>query len=435
MKSHYNHIIIGAGLSGLSAGYFLQASGQKDFVVIEKELRPGGLCRTERKGGFLFDRCGHLLHFDSDKMKRLVKNLLGGNLCTHTRNSKIYSFGRLTGYPFQCNLYGLPASVVVECIEGFVRARFEKPLHTDDTSFASWVVNHFGEGIARHFMLPYNEKLWVIDPYKLTTEWMGHYVPSTDLHCLLSGALQPMASESGYNARFQYPKTGGIESLIRALADKVGDSIVPRKDVAAVNPKLRTVTTADGMELTYDTLITTMPLKLLISRMQEVPTEIRKLNSTLKCSGVYNINLAVKGASPDGISWIYYPEKEYPFYRIGFYSSFAPENCLEGTTSLYAEIAYRYHTPDRQALLDKSVRRLGKLGIIKSPDDIIERCLLDLPFAYVTYDKHWKHARRSIIAWLKAQGIYSIGRYGAWEYSDMETSMLQACSTVETICR
>ncbi len=433
MDTKYDIVIIGAGLTGLSTGYFLKRFSFNDFIVLEKEEKPGGLCRTEQQGNFLFDYCGHLLHFDSPDMKELAGELLKGNFATHTRKSKIYSCDVFTNYPFQCNLFGLPHNVIIECIESFVYAHYVKKSGKNDSSFGAWVTSTLGKGIAEHFMLPYNEKLWACDPYQLTTEWMKEYVPLTDLRQLLTGAFSPSTETSGYNAHFNYPAAGGIEELIKTLAITIQDNISLSNEIVQIDPGSKSITLRNGDRINYKKLISTMPLKELIQKSRGVPQEISTKNDFLQCSGVLNINLAIRGMQLPNISWVYFPEKKYVFYRIGFYSSFAPENCLPGTTSLYVEIAYRDSMPDKQALYNKTIKQLLEIGILSSPDEILERCILDIPYAYVTYDNNWKHSRYSVHEWLNENEIFSIGRYGSWEYSDMEASMLQAQQTVKEI--
>src|SRR3989338_6390622 len=113
-------IILGAGLAGLSAAYHLKSG----YVLFEKENEIGGMARSINKDGYTFDYDGHLLHFRNEYAFNLVSELLNGNMAPHKRNSWIYSKGAFTRYPFQANFYGLPNSVVKDCLMGIIRARF-----------------------------------------------------------------------------------------------------------------------------------------------------------------------------------------------------------------------------------------------------------------------------------------------------------------------
>src|SRR5262245_24479466 len=117
-------VIIGAGLAGLSAAYHAERNGL-DYALYEAGDVVGGCCRTVEREGFLFDYSGHLLHLKDPYFQELIRELLVDNLNIISRNAVIYSHGVFTRYPFQANLFGLPAAVVKECLQEFVKAYFE----------------------------------------------------------------------------------------------------------------------------------------------------------------------------------------------------------------------------------------------------------------------------------------------------------------------
>ncbi|MGE4168855.1 MAG: NAD(P)/FAD-dependent oxidoreductase, partial [Candidatus Babeliales bacterium] len=145
-------VIIGAGLTGLSAAYHLEKRGYTDYTLFEREETIGGLCRSVVQDGFTFDYTGHLLHINDSYFRSLINNLVGlDQFNTINRKSFIYSHERYTRYPYQVNLFGLPKDVIAECIEGFVaRSTSLKKTRT----YPEWVDKNFGTGFARHFFLP-----------------------------------------------------------------------------------------------------------------------------------------------------------------------------------------------------------------------------------------------------------------------------------------
>ena len=143
-------IILGAGLTGLSAAYHLRRGGCRDWALYEREDRPGGLCRSESLGGFTFDYTGHFLHLRTPEMKRLAGRLLGHGLDRVTRSSWIWSQGVFTRYPFQTNTYGLPVETVKEILLGYIQARCRKPaecgLRIADCGLESEIRNPHSDG-------------------------------------------------------------------------------------------------------------------------------------------------------------------------------------------------------------------------------------------------------------------------------------------------
>ena len=154
------NLILGAGLAGLSAAFHLRPG---ETLVVEREREPGGLCRTRRVEGFFFDCTGHLLHLGKGPVREMVLGLLPRVFRSVERRACVFSKGVFTGYPFQANTHGLPPEVVRECVVGFVESLMRKGREEEPDNFRDWVLATFGEGFARHFMFPYNEKLYRVD--------------------------------------------------------------------------------------------------------------------------------------------------------------------------------------------------------------------------------------------------------------------------------
>ena len=429
-------VILGAGLAGLAAARQLRLS-RRPYFLFERESRVGGLCRSEKVAGFTFDYTGHLLHLARPESRALILGELklknAFNLIQ--RRSFIHSHGVYTRYPFQANTYGLPSEVVLECLEGFVNARLEeakkKPAsakasagRTIQPSFEDWIVRTFGLGIAKHFMRPYNTKLWGVPPSQMTTDWMGRFIPTPGLRDVLLGALKDRGEAVGYNAQFLYPKQGGIETLVKALA-KGADA---RCGLAATSVDLKRceVGLSNGQRVRASRIISTLPLPRLLSLCASLPPAVARAKRRLRASSVFNVNFGLKGRNVSDKHWVYVPEERFPFYRVGFCHNFAPANAPKGGSSLYAEISYSRERPLDKAKAPEAVwRGLMDMGILKATDKISARFIADIPDAYVVYDSHRSQALNTIHGFLNENQVISTGRWGAWEYGSMEDAIWQ----------
>src|ERR1700722_12940766 len=97
-------VILGAGLTGLSAAYHLERQGFYNYKIFEKESTVGGLCRSVQQDGFTFDYTGHLLHISDPYFKHLIQTI--ANLETFNvihRRSFVYSQQTYPPYPYQVN--------------------------------------------------------------------------------------------------------------------------------------------------------------------------------------------------------------------------------------------------------------------------------------------------------------------------------------------
>ncbi len=436
-------LIVGAGLAGLSTAYHLDGV---PYRIFEKEGEAGGLCRSYQHNGFTFDMTGHLLHFRQPAIKALVESLLAGRLRQHTRRSFIYSHQTYTEYPFQVNTHGLPAEVVRECLLGFIATlipstafpRKPEERRVGERSFKDWIVENLGEGMAKHFMVPFNEKLWQVPLEELTSDWVSWLVPKPDLRDVINGALGIKDKEFGYNPSFLYPAKDGIKVLPEAFVPAVGEIAYGSELVELDTKRRRAVFTggpAGTHEERYDLLVSTIPIPELVRRCTDFPAALREAAAGLRWVSVYSVNLGVARESVSDKHWIYFPEPDYPFYRAGFPMNFSPQLGRPGCSSLYVEVSHRPTnvTPPEQ-LLGAVRQGLERAGILRHDDETLVADVKDINYAYVLFDTHRARALPAIFAELERRGIHSIGRYGRWEHSSMEDAIGQGKQLAERLC-
>jgi protoporphyrinogen oxidase len=415
-------VILGGGLTGISTAVHLRAP----WILFEKEPRLGGHARTDERDGYKFDRTGHWLHLRDPAVKQMVEEILPGEMVPIARRARIFSHGALTRYPFQANLHGLPPEVVKECLLGVIEAKMKAQLQAatdgEPANFEDYCLRHFGAGISKHFMIPYNEKLWGVPPREITASWCSRFVPLPNLEQVVAGAVGGGPPEMGYNISFLYPKSGGIETFTRALCTRMsGGEVHTGASLEAVDWERREVVMG-GERIPYRALVASIPLPELLRRMSGLPPEIEAHAARLRCTTLRYLNIGARGQPPADWHWIYVPERKYPFYRVNVFSTAMPTMAPPGCSSICVEMS------DRAPVSDGAVRdvaaALTAAGAVASPDDIafVER--KEIQYAYVVFDDHYYPATRAIFAFLEARGIYPRGRYGAWTYNAMEDCVL-----------
>ena len=160
---------------------------------------------------------------------------------------------------------------------------------------------------------------------------------------------------------------------------------------------------------------------------------MREAAQRLRFTSVCNVNLGVDRDISDK-HWIYFPEPEYCFYRIGFSHNFSPNQAPAGCSAIYAEVGYSAWKPlNRSGLVERIKADLVKAGILKPSDRVLAELCLDIPCAYVIYDRHHRQCSDLVRTFLRENGIFTIGRYGAWEYSGMEDAIWQGRQAAEEI--
>jgi len=422
-------VIIGAGLTGLSTAYYL--GKDLSYQIYEQNSRVGGLCRSEKEGKFTFDYAGHLLHFSRSAVKQLVSQLLKGNIVWHQRRAGVYSHQRYLPYPFQANIYALPSEVIQDCLVGWVKAYSQRNNSAPPYDLEGWLKYQFGEGFCRHFFLPYNRKLYQTSLSQLTREWAEKFIPCPTVEEVVAGAISPSRQSFGYHKEFAYPQKGGIEALARAFQSHIRQ-VNLNWQLTRVNFSRKQLYFQNGEIINYRILISTIPLPDFIRRIEDAPRGIKGKAAKLKSVTVYNFNFGYQGEAKNNYHWIYFPEEEISFYRVGFPHYLSSWLVPPGTSLISVEITVSGEV-DKELLQRKVRKDLQKTGILPDEREIImQKCLVLSP-AYVLYDRNRQENLDGIHDFLRKNGIYSIGRYGRWEYSSMEDAIYQGKETAEEI--
>jgi UDP-galactopyranose mutase len=487
-------VIIGAGPTGLSAAYHL---GERS-LLIEQNRTVGGWCRSIEEGGFTFDYAGHIMFSKDEYVLDLYKLLLGDNVHWQDREAWIYSKGVYTRYPFQGALYGLPPEVIKECIVGAIEARFGsldapekkarvpatppgtnglkvaapvrggsggngKPdeltdccadgsvegglalcdmpdysleYHGEPRNFEEFIYRVWGKGIAKHFAVPYNQKLWAVPLNEMETSWLGGRVPLPDLEEVIDGALTPAPKPMGPNARFGYPLRGGFQALMNGFLPHLRGELRLGTRVRSVSPLRHELTLDDGSTVPYDYLVSTMPLPKLVATLRgEAPRRVLEAARGLRHVSVRCVNLGIGRENLTDKHWIYYPEDTI-FHRIFVQGNASPECNPPGGFGLTCEITYSPHKPlpvDGEALIERCIADCRRVGIIGPDDPVLVANQVDMPYAYVVYDHARKRNVDTIREWLLEHDIILAGRYSEWEYYNSDHAFLAGKRAAETV--
>ncbi len=430
-------VIIGAGLSGLSTAHYLN----RECVVLERGTRAGGLATTNREGDYYFDITGHWMHMRDPEVRGRFSPLL--EMPEVVRRSSIFTRGRMVAYPFQSNLKDLPDGPKLDCLHGAMEAHIRRERQQTNSqlsvsnsqlpaaSFEDFVLHHFGEGIAREFMFPYNRKLWGVDPSEISHAWCQRFVPVPDLKQILAGALTDENARAGYNAAFSYPEAGGIEAFAAAVAGQV-PGIAYDKQVVAVHAGEKWVETADGERLGFGHLVSTMPLKELARCWVDKPEGVADAAEKLRCTSLTYYDLGLDREVLDGLHWVYVPDPERPFYRLGCYSNARASMAPPGCSSVYVELSAGQEV-DHESALDEALEVISQMGTTVGRENVAVWKVRNIDYAYVVYDMAYVAARTAVAESLEQAGIHSIGRYGKWVYASMEDAFIDGRNTAGKI--
>ena len=410
---HVKVLIIGAGVSGLSAARVFGS----DALVLEKEAEPGGYCRSIRRNGFVWDWAGHFFHFlDPHQKQSFMDRFAPGELISCEKQSRVLYKGALVHAPFQDYLHELPREDMLDCLADLLCCN---AVRAPDKSFLGMLYARYGSATTERFLRPYNEKLYACPLNTLDAGAMGRFFPGADRRQLAAN-MRGAHSES-YNSRFYYPRRGAaafVESLCRELPD---GTLRLSHSLCALDADAHLALDSAGDRYHYEFLINTAPLPRFLSLLGE---EERRFAASLSWNKVlvFNLGFSQKALCRD-THWLYVPQRDVPFYRVGFY-----DNILSGDrASLYVEIGYPAKVePDVSGALRDTLDALQRLGIIQAENELLDHEAILMDPAYVHLQPGTEESVRRLRASLAERALYSIGRYGAWCYHSIEDCVREA---------
>ena len=411
-----NIAILGAGVTGLTAARLLNDRGHST-VVFEKEDTIGGLARSRYKDGFLYDpHGGHILNSKHPEVMEWVFSLLPKDNWKYTvRNAKIYFNGKYVSYPFELSLCELDMNDAVNCIHDFILAQNgEEP-----ANFKDWLVWNFGQAICDYYMIPYNEKIWSFPLENMETQFMRDKMPlPTKKEMIKSMLLKDPSERKMPHSTFYYPYNGGIQSMVDAIANGL--------NVKTGSP-VESITRIDGKWIVngvgpFDIVISTIPLPVLPGIM-ELPEKIIGHIKGLKYNSLTTVLFQCRKTD---ITWLYIPSHDYKSHRVGYQSALTPNACPSpdmgcGALEIIGE-RFDLGSCNKNKILPE------ELGFTEPVDSEFTE------YAYVIHDTHYRENTKAIFDYFdQVQGFELVGRWGTWNYKNMDLCMYDAMELVRRI--
>lgn len=405
-------LIIGGGITGLSVAALL--GNGADYRVLDREPELGGYCRTIRRDGFTWDYSGHFFHFRQPRVERWMRaRMPGENVRQVVKRSFIHFADRWVDFPFQKNIHQLPQADFIEVLHDLYFAQ-KQAGSAEPENFEEMLFTRYGRGMSERFLIPYNEKLYATKLSNLDVGAMGRFFPHVSLDDVVRNMRAP--DNASYNQHFTYPESGAV-AYVNALASEVRPEAVHlEEEVIRIDVEKKQVETTRG-RYGYERLVSSMPFPRLLEL-----TGYDRGSAELSWNQVLVFNLGFDSKGPRDVHWIYYPQRDLPFYRVGFYDNIFDHPRM----SLYVELGFDRHArPDPEEYLPKVLDGLRKAGVLKDQQLVASHALVMNP-AYVHINRTSTALYERFSAEMRERGVYSMGRYGRWTYCSIEDNMLEA---------
>ncbi|HKA93430.1 MAG TPA: FAD-dependent oxidoreductase [Acidimicrobiia bacterium] len=427
--------IVGAGVSGLSLALLLDG----EFEIFETADDVGGHAASVVEEGWTFDRGPHIMFSRRADVLDFMIRSLRGNVHASRRNSKVCIDGHFAKYPIENDLAALPTELRNRCLLDFLFNEHADP-GTEPRNLHEWFLKTFGAGLTDAYFVPYNEKVWKVPIADLSMSW-AERIPQPPPIDVVRGALGIETEGYVHQLHFHYPRCGGYQAIPRAFAQLLPaarircsaavERIVPGPDSLGV--------VTGGVEHSFDRVVSTVPLPILLGLLPDVPDRVRDAADALRVHPMLVVSLGFRGVDPHQFSSVYFPADDFLVNRISSPCTFSPENGPPGCYSVQAEITSTPGGPEL-AMTDGSVVEhvvdgLRRNRVLRADEEPIYSRVDRYQYAYVVYERGYEERFDLVRRWLEGQGIHPHGRFGAFEYLNVDGCVIRSIELAERLNR
>lgn len=395
-----DHLILGAGLAGLSCSYHI---GHERCLLLEKNTHAYGHIHSEVRDGFTWDQGPHVSFTKQEYVRALFAKNVEGAYLEHDVKTANYFHGSWIDHPAQSNLYQVPEPLRTSCLESFLSSR--ETAATEPVDYGEWLISAFGKVFAETFPFAYNRKYWTVEPAQMTTDWVGKRVFKPDIHDVREGSQGKIGRQTHYIQNIRYPIQGGYQSFAREMRRDA--RILFGSTVQCIDLRQKKLWMADGREFSWNKLINTIPLPVFISLCTDTPPDVTDAARELSCSSVYLVNVATNHPTMRPENWMYVYDENKFSTRINCTELLSPNNGPGGKSGVQVEVYHSRHKPlntDPHRIQEQVVEELVEMGLIASADGNSVHGV-QCPWANVIFTHQTKPALDTIWTWLEQFGL------------------------------
>ncbi len=448
-------LILGGGLSGVAAAYWLSRGGRQ-VLLVDQEDEVGGLAKSRpyhsQHGEFTYDIGPHRFHSSDRRVHEVTMEVLGENKVRRERCSRILLYDKFFDYPLKLGkaLRQLPKPVMARALWDYgiqsVKNLFVKG---SDDNFESWVVRRFGRKLFEIFFGVYTEKTWGVPCDQISSDWASQRISQSSLWDTVKKSLfKPKNTVRSLVSEFHYPRTGGIGEISRSFAreaEKLGAVIHRGCTVKAVvhgDDGVNTVRVvhADGREeeiATHDVL-STIPVTTLVRLLDPAPpAEVMEHVRAMRHRSMVFVYLILDRPQLTHDHWIYVPEKTLTVHRLSEFKNFSEECAPPSKTLICAEITCdkgdEIWNKSDEELREIAVHDVQAMGLIR-PEEVLETFTHREIFAYPLYTLGYREHLDSVLGHIDGIArLDTTGRQGLFKYNNMDHSIAMGLGAADTI--
>ncbi|MGB3555727.1 MAG: FAD-dependent oxidoreductase [Jannaschia sp.] len=418
-------VILGAGMAGLGAAYYLRRQDQS-AVIYDAKIHAGGHTASwVNDDGFIFDEGPHISFTKSKRIQQLFSDNVDGEYETLDSYVDNYYYGHWIKHPAQANLHNLPTELKASCLLDFIAAD-KNEIVSEPANYLEWLKSVFGDTFAVKFPAVYAKKYHTLPADQMSTVWIGPRIYRPSMEEVVRGALFEQTDDVHYIPHFRYPKTGGFYSFLKPFVEASDVRVSHR--VIRIDPQAKQITFENGTRVDYTELVSSIPLPDLVSVIDGVPDTVRAAAASLACTTCVTVNVGLTRNDFTGATWSYFYDEDITFTRLSFPHRMSPGTCPPGHGSIQAECyystKYRPLNVAPEDLVAPVIADLKRVGLMREDEPIVHTSVRLIPYANIIFDLDRETALPIVQDWLAKIGIHCAGRYGIWGYHWTDESFI-----------
>jgi protoporphyrinogen oxidase len=401
--------ILGAGISGISAGYHLDRSNFEVDLYESKNSWGGLLDNFSINGDFTFDTFIHLSFTKNTYVKSLFDK--SSESIVHNPVSYNLSNGKWIKHPAQFNLSPLNFSEKFKIIRGFIK----RNNYNEVNNYKDWLYKSYGKYFSDNYPIKYTKKYWTTNPENLTTNWLGTRFNVPKLSQIIKGSVLKTTENFYYANEMRYPKTGGYKSYLNYMANNLNINL--NKKAVKIDYKQKHILFEDGITKSYNKLVSTLPLPELLKLITEVPNSVMLASKKLLATSGQLVSIAFN-KEIDQHLWYYIYDNDFLPSRAWSPNLKSKSNTPLGKSSVQFETYYSKLKPklmERDELIDHIINK-AKLNNLFTTNDIEAIDYREIKYANIIFDFNRTKNLNIVHKFLDEIGIEYCGRFGEWDY-------------------
>lgn len=246
----------------------------------------------------------------------------------------------------------------------------------------------------------------------MNCKWVNEKLPIPTKDMFFNSLISEI-SDSMPHSSFYYPTSNNSKSFIDALAKSVNI----KYDINITNIRFNKATNKWILNNTfeYDILINTSPLNELPIKLENAPDFIVDAAKKLKYNSISTVLWKTKETKS---TWTYLPDPNNIFHRYIHIGNYCYPQTPYSISETVGKIDYNKLVIDNK---NKNSFLIEAIDYHQSKH------------AYVLFDESYTSNRMKIKEYLKEIGLYSIGRFGDWEYYNMDICIKQSIELAKKI--